>query len=108
MVPSPGHKCVSLSRLLSCRCVERMCAFSSRSAAVTPSPRCAWPTSRHTPMSRKCPADRMFERPRTPRVFAFAQVKDEKPEGNLLGNLKCPLHLIHRVDAAALFRMDDI
>ena len=50
----------------------------------------------------------MLQRPRTPRVLAFAQMKNQKPERDLLGNLKRPLDLVHRVDAAALFRMDHI
>jgi hypothetical protein len=53
-------------------------------------------------------ANGMLQSPRTPGVFAFSQMKDEIPERDLLGNLECPLDLIHRIDATALLRMNHV
>ena len=54
MDPSPGHRCVSLSFLLSCTCVERMWSFRIANAPATSLMMCACPTSKHTPTSSKC------------------------------------------------------
>ena len=45
---------------------------------------------------------------RAPGVFALAEVDNEEPKGNLLGDFEGALDLVHAIDASGLLRMDDV
>ena len=52
--------------------------------------------------------EREFNGARRPAVISFAEMNDKIAQRDMLGCLQSALDLIHRVDAAGLFRVQDI
>src|SRR5580704_1148522 len=51
---------------------------------------------------------RELKGPRAPGVLALAEVDNEEPKGNLLGDFEGARDFVHAIDASGLLRIDDV